>query len=420
MPSTYSPQDAINLVQTYAHGAPLVVPAANIVDMISSAIWRYYPWGWSINSFTQTNMVQLTQGAGAPPTGGAQFTGNRQDYTITGAWFTYPINIQFGGVTNNNFGGGFIVQTTPNGLSEVGTTVTINTLYPHNLPTGATLAGTTGTIVCDANTAWNGLTVTITTVSTNQQIVGTVSPSGLPASGGSGAPLILRPLKMRLARLDTNPPEYRELAALANLSPELSRTAGIDTMGAVGWFASQSFFRLMNSPQVSQGQIIQLLGEYQARPAKVTAANMTTPFPFPDDYFNVMDAGVLWKVYQLTDDPRAGGAQQSKNGSMIQQYTGQLGHFMSLLLEMARTEDLNAGDEFMYPESPLGVGRSYWPGLLWCLESVGYKCVYTFTPCLVFQLKDCGALQRPEFRSCNCKPPANVKNLRGKPSREAA
>jgi hypothetical protein len=363
MASTYTPQDAINLVTTYAHGAPLSIPAANIVDMISSAMWRFFPWGWSILSLTQTNMVQLTQGPGAPPTGGAQFTGNQQDYTITGAWFTYPINLQFGGVTNNNFGGGFIVQKTPNGLSEAANTVTINTLYQHNLPLGATLAGTTGTIVCDANASWNNLTVTITTVPTTSQIVGTVAPAGLPASGGSGAPTILRPLKMRLARLDSNPPEYRELAQLANLSPELSRTAGIETMSACGWFASQSFFRLMNAPQVSNGQIVQLLGEYQTRPTKVTSTTLTTAFPFPDDYFNVLDAGLLWKVYQLTDDPRAGGSQASKNGSMMQQYTGQLGHFMNLLLEMARTEDLSAGDEFMYPEQPLGVGRSYWPGL---------------------------------------------------------
>jgi hypothetical protein len=351
-------------VGQYAHGAPLSIPAANIVDMIASTIWRYYPWGWSIASLTQTNVIQLTQAAGSPPTGGAQFTGNQQDYTITGAWFTYPINLQFGGTTNNNFGGGFIVQTAANsGLTEAGTTVTINTLYAHNLPLGATLAGTTGTVICDNSSAWNNLTVTITTVPTTTQIVGTAT-GGLPTpNGGSGLPAILRPLKMRLARLDTNPPEYRELAALGNLSPELSRTAGIETMGNVGWFASQSFFRLMNSPQVSQGQIIQLLGEYQTRPTKVTNANLTVPFPFPDDYFNVMDAGVLWKVYQLTDDPRAGGAGLSRNGSMIEQFTGQFGAFMSLLKEMARTEDLGAGDEFRYPEQPLGVGRSYWPGL---------------------------------------------------------
>ena len=144
MPSTYSAQDALNLVTQYAHGAPLSVPAAAIVDMVASAIWRYYPWGWSIASLTQTNLVQATQGAGSPPTGGANFTGNQQDYTITGGWFTFPINLQFGGTTNNNFGGGYVIKQTPNGLSMSGGTVTINTLYAHNLPRGPRLRGKPG------------------------------------------------------------------------------------------------------------------------------------------------------------------------------------------------------------------------------------------------------------------------------------
>jgi hypothetical protein len=362
MASTYAPQDAINLVNIFAHGAPLNTPSAALVDQVNSMIWRYYPWGWSIASLNQTNLTQLTQGAGSPPTGGTNFTGNQQDYIITGAWFNFPINLQFSGVTNNNFGGGFIIQKTPNGLSESGTTVTINTQYAHNLPTGTTLAGLTGTIV-GATVAGYNTTVTITTVPSNLQIVGTIANSGLANSGGLGDPGILRPLKMRIARLDSNPPEYRELAALGNLGPDLTRTAGIDTMKAVGWFSSQNFFRFDVAPQVANGQIIQLLGEYQTYPTKVTPSTLTVAFPFPDEYFNVLEAGLLWRVYQLLDDPRAGGMQMSENGSSMKQYTGQLGTFMGMLKEMSRTEDLSAGDEFMFPEQPLGVGRSYWPGL---------------------------------------------------------
>jgi hypothetical protein len=362
MPSTYTPNDAIALVTQYAHGAPLSVPAPNIVDMVNSIMWRYYPWGWSIASLPQTNLSQLTQGPGSPPTGGANFTGNQQDYQITGCWFLFPINLQYGGVTNNNFGGGFIIPQTPNGLSEVGNVVTINMQYTHNLPLGTTIAGLTGTIQGATIAGYNTM-VTITNVPSNTQIVGTIVTGGLGNSGGSGDPGILRPLKMRIARLDTNPPEYRELAALGYLSPELSRTAGIDTMKAVGWFSSQNFFRFDVAPQVSTGNIIQLLGEYQILPTKITAGNLSTPFPFPDEYFNVVDNGILWKVYQLIDDPRAGAMQVSHNGTQLQQYTGQLGTFMSALKEMARTEDLGSGDEFRYPMDPLGAGRSYFPGL---------------------------------------------------------
>src|SRR5215469_16265394 len=167
--STYTPNDAISLVTQFAHGAPLSTPAPQIVDQVNSFMWRYYPWGWSISVLNKTNLTQLTQGAGSPPTGGALFTGNQQDYTITGAWFNFPINLSFNGVTNNNFGGGFIVQNKPNGLLASGTNVTINTLYAHNLPTGTVVAGLTGTVVTDdtSTTGWNGVTVTITSVPTN-------------------------------------------------------------------------------------------------------------------------------------------------------------------------------------------------------------------------------------------------------------
>ena len=359
MPSSYSPQDAINLVTQFAHGSPLALSAPQIVDQINSVIWRYFPWGWSIKSLPATNVFQLTTGAGSPPTGGANFTGNQQDYTITGLWAVVPINLQFGGITNNNFGGGFVCSS----LANSGGSYTLTTLNPHNLPLGTVLAGTTITTrqITPNTQAWEGGPATITSIPNNTTILATGNPGVTTVT--SGDPQILRPLKMRIARLDTNPPEYRELAALGNLSPELSRTAGIDTMKAVGWFSSQNFFRFDVAPQVSQGQIIQLLGEYQFQPTKVTALNLTTPFPFPDEYFNVLEAGLLWRVYQLLDDPRAGGAQMGENGVFSREYTGQMGVFMTYLKEMARTEDLGTGDEFRFPESPLGIGRSYWPGL---------------------------------------------------------
>jgi len=103
MASSYSPQDALNLVQRFAHGVPIKGVEANLCDEINGIIWRYFPWGWSIASLTQTNLNQQTQAAGNPPTGGAQFTGNQQDYPITGAWFSFPINLIFAGVANNNF-----------------------------------------------------------------------------------------------------------------------------------------------------------------------------------------------------------------------------------------------------------------------------------------------------------------------------
>jgi len=326
---------------------------ANLCDMINSMIWTYYPWGWSISSLTPTNLNQQTQGAGSPPTGGTNFTGNQQDYYITGAWFSFPINLQFGGVSNANFGGGWPIALAPNGLSESDSTITVTLGYPHNLPVGSSLNGLTGTIT-GATVAGYNATLTITNIPSITQIVGTISNSGLANSGGSGAPNILRPVKMRIGRLDTDPPEWRELALLGNLSPELTIQSGIESMQSMGWFASANFFRMAKTPQVGQGQIIQIAGEYQMLPTKITDNNLATPFLFPDTYFNIFVEGLKWKIYQLSDDQRAGGIGIAKNGTLMKNYTGQYGIFIEQLMSMARTEDLNSGDEFQYPEDSLG------------------------------------------------------------------
>lgn len=345
------------------HGTPVTNIAAAACDMANSYMWTFYPWGWSIASLTATNLNQQTQGAGTPPTGGAQFTGNQQDYFITGAWISFPISLVVNGTSNNNYGGSWpLALVAVPGLTESGTTVTATTTYPHNLPVGSSLNGKIATIN-GATVAGYNTTLTITSIPNNTTIIGTIGLSGLANSGGSGDPGILRPLKMRIVRLDSDPPEYRELAALANLSPEFSRTAGIDTMKAYGWFSSSNFIRFDVAPQVSPGQIIQLQGEFQQKPTKITNVNLGVPFSFPDHYFECFMEGVLWKLYQLTDDQRAGGIQVNRNGTQMRIFTGQFGVFYDCLQQMARTEDLGAGDQSQFPEQPLGVGRSYWPGL---------------------------------------------------------
>ena len=174
---------------------------------------------------------------------------------------------------------------------------------------------------------------------------------------------MLRPLTFRLVRTDVTPNEYRELELKANLPVELTRKGGLETITSCGYFASSNFVRLNYAASVGTGQTLQIQGFYQLAPTKITSSNMGTAFAFPDYYFSVFMEGLKWKIYQLSDDPRAGAMQYAKNGSMTRQYTGQLGAFMDALLQMARTEDLQAGDEFEFPSQPIGVGRNYWPGL---------------------------------------------------------
>lgn len=243
MPSTYTPQNALDLVQSFAHGIPMPTQQAMICDMVHSMIWVFYPWRWSVNPLTAITCVNGVQ-----------------DYAPT-----------------------------------------------------------------DTD--------------------------------------ILRPLRIQLARTDTTPIELRELELLANLSVELSRTGGLETIKSAGWYSAGNFIRLAFAASVGGTQVLQIRGFYQKLPTKITDSNLSTVFAFPDHFFETFVEGLKWKIYQLADDPRAGSMQYSKNGSMMRTYSGQLGMFMESILTMARTEDLGQGDEFSFPEQPLGVGRSYWPGM---------------------------------------------------------
>jgi len=174
---------------------------------------------------------------------------------------------------------------------------------------------------------------------------------------------ILRFLKVRLARTDTTPNEIRELAMLADLSVELSRKGGLETNTAFGYFASTNILRLMWAASVGTGQTLQIQGEYQKAPTKITDSTMNNVLVIPDQYFLTFVEGLKYLVYQLSDDQRAGTVQMSKNGTFQQVFTGQLAIFMHQLNYAARTEDLSRGDQFQFPESSLGMGRALWPGL---------------------------------------------------------
>lgn len=342
--NTYTPQQAINLVQGLAHGIPLDSVKANICDIINSDIWRSYPWSWTVTTLTPMNLLNGVQ-----------------DYVYTGAFITVPTSVSTTS-PSTNYGGTWPIALSPNGLSESGTTVTVTTNYAHNLPTGTSLNGIVATIAGAGVSGYNG-SLTITSVTNSTTIVGTIATSGLAASGAPGTNNILRILKQRTARLDTSPAEYRELKLLNNLSPELTRQGGLDTITAASFYGSSNTVRLDLAASIGTGVIMQVQGEYQFMPTKITDANMNTALPFPDQYFNVFVEGVLWQIYRLSDDPRAGSGAMSINGSQSKTRQGQYAIYQQAMEQMKNIEDLGSGDEFMWPEEPLGVGRSFFPGL---------------------------------------------------------
>lgn len=165
---------------------------------------------------------------------------------------------------------------------------------------------------------------------------------------------------LRLVDTVSSPNDFRELNQKAHLGVELYQKGGMDSIRLFSWEPEISKIRLERAASVPSGTSLQLQGEYQFLPTKITVSNFSTALTLPDIYFAVFSAGVLWQLYLLNNDPRAGTVQIVR-GERV--YTGQLGIFNDQLLQMKEAEDLSDGeDQTGYPESSLGMAKdSYFP-----------------------------------------------------------
>lgn len=164
---------------------------------------------------------------------------------------------------------------------------------------------------------------------------------------------------LKMVQTNLIPVEYRELRQKNHLGVELTMKGGIDSIRIFSYEGSISKIRLERSVSVPSGATLQLQGEYQTRPAKITANTLSTTLVLPDHYFNVFLSGVRWQLYQLADDPRAGIMKIDEEGR--QSYTGQYSVFMNDLFAMQQAEDLSNGEDSAYPDYPLGSPREFTP-----------------------------------------------------------
>lgn len=75
---TYSSTDAITLVQKFAHGIPLdTTLQAQVCDIVNSMMWTFYPWPWSISSFTPITLIN-----------------GQQDYTVVDSNVLRPLVVR--------------------------------------------------------------------------------------------------------------------------------------------------------------------------------------------------------------------------------------------------------------------------------------------------------------------------------------
>lgn len=169
-----------------------------------------------------------------------------------------------------------------------------------------------------------------------------------------------RLIRCRIARTDISPNSYNDVDITQWLPPELQLTGGspVDFRG-VCYEQAKSVIRLDKAAQITSPVVMQIQGEYQKVPTKITALSQN-PF-MPDTYFDVYSQGVLWKMFEYMEDPRAGAVEVDPIGRKT--YSGQLGKFWEAFTRMLSAEDYQDSDAQRFPDNAFGMGRGVNPGL---------------------------------------------------------
>jgi hypothetical protein len=188
------------------------------------------------------------------------------------------------------------------------------------------------------------------------QTLTTIAPGTLPLVDGIqdySAPVnIYRLTKCSLVRTDVTPNQAYELGIAQDLSVDLTKRVHTSIRTA-SYQAGVGKIRLEAAVQISGTTAVQINGEYQTNPTKITALNQQLWF---QDHvlFGAFVEGLKYYAYQLADDLRAGGVQTIENGQPV--YAGQMAQWFAAMNDAAKAEDF-PGIETAFPAETLGVGR---------------------------------------------------------------
>jgi hypothetical protein len=202
-------------------------------------------------------------------------------------------------------------------------------------------------IFCAYPWRWTIKSLTPIVLTDNVQDI-TLAAADLPTDAAG----LYRLIRARIVRTDTTPDETYDELKITEFIPPDTQKAGWPRIGLISFVEATSKLRLQRPPEITSPVVLQLEGEYQRNPAKITA--LSNSLIYPDQYFQVFVEGMLWQAYRYFGDSRAGSIVMVKG---VPQYTGQYGVFMSHLFAMQVAEDHANGDPFRFPDEPLGVGR---------------------------------------------------------------
>lgn len=187
--------------------------------------------------------------------------------------------------------------------------------------------------------------------------ISTIAPATLPLIDGRqdyDSPInIYRLTKASIVRRDVTPNESWELDIVddnaVNLIP-----LGYQGIKSCSQQQASGTLRLDCAVCVPSGVTLEIQGEYQLNPVKIVDLNQD--MWFKDQYAQVALEGLMYWVYKLSDDARAGTAQATGGGQMG--FNGQLGIYKAALSRMKSAEDWGASNS-LYPESTMGRGRDF-------------------------------------------------------------
>ena len=166
---------------------------------------------------------------------------------------------------------------------------------------------------------------------------------------------IMRLLDARLVRTDSTPDQHIELDVQQSLAVDLV-TRSPYAIRAVAHQPETGGLRLEAAVQVASGTTWEIRGTYQTHASKVTS--LASGLWFHDEHFMVAVEGMLYWMYRLADDSRAGSAVIDKQSGRVT-YSGQLAVFHSAIDKMWAAEELQ-GTESITPEVSLGASsRGY-------------------------------------------------------------
>mgnify|MGYP007031193341 CR=1 FL=1 len=166
------------------------------------------------------------------------------------------------------------------------------------------------------------------------------------------APNIRRLVKAWIIRTDETPNEARDLDVVNDLSVDLYPRSYV-AIRAVSLQQSIGLFRLESAVNIPTGVQIELRCDYQINPIKITSLSQV--IWFDDTFAHVAQKGLLYWMYKLGDDSRAGSAQTDSYGRIIG-YGGQLGEYKAALNEMKMAEDYGF-TQSVFPSDPMGLPR---------------------------------------------------------------